>query len=147
MKDAAILVVEADAQERDRLLQALAACTDLLRLQAAPDEGAALDFLFGRGAFAGRDARKQPRLVLMGLDEAPGLALLQTMRTTPQTQAVPVVRLSPPGTPRELQDAWYKAGANSLVGRTEDDQELRRKMRQVHDFWLTVNEADRHSRV
>jgi two-component system response regulator len=36
--------------------------------------------------------------------------------------------------------ACYANGANSYVRKATDYDELRRKMRQVHDFWLTVNE-------
>jgi hypothetical protein len=33
------------------------------------------------------------------------------------------------------------------VRKSLDYDELRRKMKQVHDFWTTVNEANRASRV
>ena len=44
-------------------------------------------------------------------------------------------------------DSCYDAGANSVVRKTVDYDELRRKMRQVYEFWITVNEANRASRV
>ena len=40
-----------------------------------------------------------------------------------------------------------EAGANSVVRKSLDYNELRRKMKQVYDFWITVNEANRNSRV
>jgi len=147
MRDATILVVEAEPSERDRLLRALAACTDAWRLMGVDSGEAALDYLLARGPHAARDVRKQPRLVLVGLEGDDGLALLDTIRLTPPTQALPVVHLASPSTTRGAQDAWYKAGVNSVVGRASDDDELLRKMRGLHAFWLTVNEADRHSRV
>jgi hypothetical protein len=33
------------------------------------------------------------------------------------------------------------------VRKSENFEELRSKMRRVHDFWITVNEANRNSRV
>jgi hypothetical protein len=126
VKDAAILIVEADPHERGRLVEALASCCERHRLLAV--EG-------------------QPRLVLVALDGPPGLDLLQSIRATPRTQSLPVIWLGPPAAAREDQDAWYRRGVNSVVGRTGDDQELRRKLRQTYDFWLTVNQSDRDSRV
>ena len=41
--------------------------------------------------------------------------------------------------------ACYAGGANSYVRKATDYDELRRKMRQVHDFWVTVNERFRSS--
>jgi CheY-like chemotaxis protein len=147
MRDATILVVETEPSERERVVRALAACTDASRVAGVGSSEAAMDYLLARGPHAARDARKLPRLLLVGLQGDDGLALLDAVRVTPQTQALPVVHLSTPGTARATQDAWYKAGVNSLVGRAADDEELGRKMRQLHDFWITVNEADRHSRV
>jgi hypothetical protein len=34
-----------------------------------------------------------------------------------------------------------------VVRKSVDFDELRRKMKQVYDFWITVNEAHRNSRV
>lgn len=147
MKDAAILIVEADPHDRGRLVEALASCCERHRLLAVEGPAPALDYLLARGEHAGRDARKQPRLVLVGLDGTPGLDLLQSIRATPRTQSLPVIWLGPPAAAREDQDAWYCRGVNSVVGRTGDDDELRRKLRQTCDFWLTVNQSDRDSRV
>jgi two-component system response regulator len=44
-------------------------------------------------------------------------------------------------------DRCYEAGANSVVRKAADYDELRRKMRQMYEFWITVNEANRNSRV
>jgi two-component system response regulator len=34
-----------------------------------------------------------------------------------------------------------------VVRKAADFDELRRKMRQMYEFWITVNEANRNSRV
>ena len=72
--------------------------------------------------------------------------MLGTVRGTAATRSVPVVVLADLAG-AQAQEQWYRAGANSVVGRTPDNDELLRKLRRVHDFWMTVNEADRHSRV
>jgi CheY-like chemotaxis protein len=146
--DIAILVVEDNPDHRELTMLALGECCDASRLAAVADGTDALDFLFGRGSFEGRDARKQPRLVIldMKLTRMHGLEVLKAMRADPLTQSVPVVMLSNASEKAEL-DSCYEAGANSVVRKSLDFEELRRKMRQVYDFWMTVNEANRPSRV
>jgi CheY-like chemotaxis protein len=147
-RDIAILIVEDNPDHRELTLLALRECCDASHLAAVADGDEALDFLFARGAFNGRDARKLPRLVIldMKLTRVHGLEVLKTMRSNPLTRSVPVIMLSSSTDKAEL-DSCYEAGANSVVRKSADYEELRRKMRQVHDFWITVNEADRASRV
>ena len=148
MTDTAILVVEDNPDHRELTVLALRECCDAARIATASDGVEALDFLFGRGMHDGRDTRKQPRLVIldMKMTRLHGLDVLKAMRADPRTQSVPVVMLSSSTEKREL-DACYEAGANSVVRKTLDYEELRRKMLQVYDFWVTVNEANRNSRV
>lgn len=146
--DPAILIVEDNADHRELTLLALAECCDPARLLAVADGTDALDFLFGRGSFDGRDVRKQPRLVIldMKLTRVHGLEVLRAMRADPVTQSVPVVMLSSSTEKAEL-DSCYEAGANSVVRKSHDFEEMRRKARQMYEFWVTVNEANRASRV
>jgi two-component system response regulator len=123
-------------------------CCDPARIVAAGDGVEALDFLFARDRFSERDARKQPRLVIMDvrLPRLDGVAVLKAMRDDPLTQSVPVIMVSGSGERDEL-DRCYEAGANSVMRKSLDAEELRRKMRRAYDFWITVNEANRNSRV
>jgi CheY-like chemotaxis protein len=144
----AILVVEDNPDHRELTVRALTECCDADRIMAVEDGTGALDYLLGEGAYAGRDSRRQPRLVIldMRLVRMHGLDVLRAMRADARTQSVPVVMLSS-STEKEELDSCYEAGANSVVRKSLDYDELRRKMKQVHDFWITVNEANRASRV
>jgi CheY-like chemotaxis protein len=146
--EVAILVVEDNPDHRELTVRALAECCDADRILAVEDGTEALEYLFGEGAHAGRDARRQPRLVILDvrLTRLHGLDVLRAMRADARTQSVPVVMLSSSTEKKEL-DGCYEAGANSVVRKSVDYDELRRKMKQVHDFWITVNEANRASRV
>jgi two-component system response regulator len=148
MTDFAILVVEDNPDHRELTVLALADCCDPSHIGTAADGVEALDYLFGRGSYHGRDTRKQPRLVLMDINLAGlhGVEVLKAMRSHAATQSVPVVMLSSSTEKREL-DSCYEAGANSVVRKSVDYEELRRKIKQVYAFWMTVNEANRDSRV
>lgn len=148
MSDIAILVVEDNPDHRELIVAALAEKCDRARIASASQGQEALDFLFGQGAHDGRDTRKQPRLVILDLKMTPmdGVQVLKALRADARTSSVPVVMLSASSEKHEL-DACYEAGANSVVRKSIDFDELRQKMGRVYDFWITVNEANRHSRV
>lgn len=148
MSDIALLVVEDNPDHQELIVSALAERCERSRMVAVGDGEKALDFLFGRGEHAGRDVRKQPRLIILDLKMSPmdGLAVLQALRSDARTASIPVVMISATSEKAEL-DRCYQAGANSVVRKTIDYQELRQKMAKVYDFWITVNEANRHSRV
>ncbi|GAC1606927.1 MAG: response regulator [Ramlibacter sp.] len=148
MKDAAVLVVDDNPDHLELTVMALAECCDPERIATADDGVDALDFLHGRGKHAGRDPRRQPSLILldMKLIRLNGVQVLQAIRGDPRTAAIPVIMHSSSIEKDDIA-ACYAHGANSYVRKATDFDELRRKMRQVHDFWITVNERFRPSGV
>ena len=148
MSDVAILVVDDNPDHRELTVLALGECCEPTRIATAADGPEALDYLLGRGAHENRDTRKQPRLVILDakLAQMRGVEVLKAMRADPVTRALPVVMLTA-STDRAELESCYQAGANSVVRKSLDYEELRRKMRRVYEFWVTVNEANRNSRV
>jgi CheY-like chemotaxis protein len=148
MSDIAVLVVDDNPDHRELTRLALCECCEPARVATAADGADALDYLFARGAHEGRDARKQPRLAIIDMDlsQMRGLEVLKAIRAHASTKGLPVVMVSSSTEKAEL-DSCYVAGANSVVRKSLDYEELRRKMRRVYEFWVTVNEANRNSRV
>ena len=141
MKDPAILVVDDNPDHLELTVMALGECCDAARIATASDGNEALDFLHGRGRHAGRDTRRQPRLVIldMKLVRVNGLEVLRAIRADPRTATLPVVMHSS-STERGDIASCYASGANSYIGKATDYDELRRKMRQAYEYWVTVNE-------
>ena len=139
-----ILVIDDNPDHLELTLMALGECCDPKGVATVGDGHEALDWLFGRGACEGRDTAHQPRLIIldMKLVRMNGLDVLKAVRSDPRTATIPVVMHSS-STERGDIAACYAHGANSYVRKATDYDELRRKMRQVHDFWLTVNERQR----
>jgi len=146
MNDAAILVVDDNPDHLELTVMALSECCDASTITTATDGVEALDYLFGRSSHAGRDTRQQPKLVIldMKLVRMHGLEVLKALRADPRTAVLPVIMHSS-STEKSDIAACYANGANSYVRKATDYDELRRKMRQVYDFWVTVNERFRNS--
>jgi len=143
MNHAAILVVDDNPDHLELTVMALAECCDTAEIATASDGVEALDYLFGRGAHASRDIARQPQLVIldMKLVRLHGLEVLKAMRKDPRTATIPVVMHSS-STEKSDMAACYAHGANSYVRKATDYDELRRKMRQLYDFWMTANERN-----
>ena len=139
-----ILVIDDNADHLELTVMALGECCDPSQVATMSDGVEALDWLFGRGQFASRDTTRQPRLIIldMKLVRMHGLDVLKALRNDPRTATVPVVMHSSSTENTDIA-ACYAHGANSYVRKASDFDELRRRMRQVHEFWLTVNEGPR----
>lgn len=148
MKDAAVLVVDDNPDHLELTVMALGECCDPERIVTAEDGVDALDYLNGRGRHAGRDVRQQPCLVIldMKLIRLNGVQVLKAIRGDPLTAAIPVIMHSSSIEKADIA-ACYANGANSYVRKATDFDELRRKMRRVYEFWITVNERFRPSGV
>jgi two-component system, response regulator len=148
MQDATILVVDDNPDHLELIVMALHECCDPDEIATASDGVEALDYLLGRGAHATASRPAQPRVVIldMKLVRMHGLDVLKALRADPITAALPVVMHSS-STEKSDIAACYEHGANSYVRKATDYDELRRKMRHVHDFWLQVNEVAREPLV
>jgi two-component system response regulator len=139
--NASVLVIDDNPDHLELTTMALGEYCDPAEIATASDGVDALDYLFGRGAHSGRDTSQQPRLLIldMKLVRMHGLDVLKAVRANPLTATIPVVMHSSSTEKRDIA-ACYANGANSYVRKATDYDELRQKMRQIHDFWLTVNE-------
>jgi two-component system, response regulator len=108
----------------------------------AQDGQEALDYLWGAGAYAGRDAAELPALVLLDLKlpKVSGLDVLRQIRGGARTRRLPVVILT---TSKEEQDvaAGYDLGANSYIRKPVDFHQFAAAIEQLGLYWLVLNEA------
>ncbi|HZY20556.1 MAG TPA: response regulator [Ramlibacter sp.] len=137
MNDPAILVVDDNPDHLELIVMALEDCCATARIVTASEGAQALDFLFGRGEHAGRDTTRQPRLVILDLKlvRLSGLEVLRAIRADPRTTTLPVVIHSSSVEDRDVAEC-YAGGASGYVRKATDFDDLRAKMRRLHDFWV-----------
>lgn len=134
-------MVDDNPDHLELTVMALSECCSPDLIATASGGLEALDYLFGRGVHAGRNTRHQPLLVIldMKLVRLNGLDVLKAIRAEPSTATIPVLMHSSSTQKGDIA-ACYASGANGYIGKAADYDELRRRLRQAHDFWLTVNE-------
>jgi two-component system response regulator len=106
----------------------------------ARDGAEALDYLFARGAHAGRDPAL-PEVVLLDLKlpKVDGLEVLQQIRSEERTRTLPVVVLTSSNEQRDIV-ASYDRGANSFVRKPVDFSQFLEAARQLGLYWLVLNQ-------
>lgn len=105
------------------------------------DGADALDYLFGTGRFAGREASDLPAVVLLDikLPKLDGLEVLRRIRADPRTALQPVVILT---SSNEEQDRMkgYQNGANSFVRKPVDFDQFLEAAKHLGLYWLLLNQ-------
>ena len=135
-----ILLVEDNADDVELTLRALRRENLAIAVQIARDGEEALDYLFRRGQFAGRDMNHQPRLVLLDLKlpKVDGMEVLRQLKSDPRTRAIPVVILTSSPEERDLLNG-YQLGVNAYIHKPVDFDQFRQTVKQLGLFWLVVN--------
>jgi two-component system response regulator len=100
----------------------------------------ALDYLFGTGTHAGRDATDQPVVVLLDikLPLLNGLDVLKRMRADERTRRTPVVMLTSSTEQTDIANT-YDLGANSYVRKPVDFGGFVIAARQLGLYWTVLN--------
>jgi two-component system response regulator len=121
MNEPFILLVEDNPNEEELTIRALNKNRLANKVIVARDGAEALDFLFARGAYAGRNASELPQLTLLDLKlpKLSGLEVLRVIRADERTKLLPVVVLTTSKDDRDLT-ASYALGANSYIVKPVD---------------------------
>lgn len=142
MEEKMILLVEDNPDDEALTLRALKKNNIRNRVVVAHDGAEALDFLFCTGAYAGRDPKDRPQIILLDLKlpKVDGLEVLRRVRAEPRTHLLPVVILT---SSKEEQDLinGYGCGANSYVRKPVDFNQFVEAVNQLGLYWLVLNET------
>ena len=137
-----ILLVEDNLDDQELTLRALKKNNVKNEVVIANDGVQALDYLFGRGEFLGRDTSVLPQIVFLDLKlpKVDGLTVLQEIRASELTRLLPVVILT---SSVEDQDkiSGYGLGANSYVRKPVDFSKFLEAIHQLGLYWLILNEV------
>ena len=135
-----ILLVEDDPNDVELTLHALKKHNLTNRIQVVRDGAEALEFLFATGAYAGRDIKNIPKVVLLDLKlpKVDGLEVLRRVKGDPRTRMIPIVILTSSREERDLAEG-YHLGVNSYIVKPVDFEQFTEAVRQLGLYWMLLN--------
>jgi len=137
-----ILLVEDNPDDVELTMRAFKQNNISNKVVVAKDGAEALDYLFGKGMYAGRDVRNTPVVTLLDLKlpKIDGMEVLKTIRQNEVTKLLPVVILTSSTQEIDLING-YKLGANSYVRKPVDFTQFVEAIKALGLYWLIWNEA------
>ena len=108
------------------------------------DGAAALDYVFCRGEFAGRDRNQQPKLVLLDLKmpKVSGMDVLRAMKSDEQARSIPVVVMTSSAEDRDITEC-YALGVNSYIVKPVESGKFVETVSRLGLYWLLTNTTQR----
>nr|SPS05885.1 Response regulator receiver protein [Candidatus Nitrotoga fabula] len=135
-----ILLVEDNPDDEALTMRALKQNHIANNVVVARDGAEALDYLFGRGKYAGRDLNEMPALILLDLKlpKINGLEVLKQLRANTLTALLPVAILTSSSEEHDLLTG-YKLGLNSYIIKPVDFDQFIDAVCNLGKYWLSIN--------
>ena len=139
-----ILLVEDNPQDAELMIRAIRKRNLMNPIYVVEDGAEALDFIFCRGSYAGRDFSRPPKVVLLDLKlpKVGGIEVLRAVKADQRTRHIPIVVVTSSREDPDIRTA-YTLGANSYVVKPVDFSAFMDAMSNLGLYWLLVNQPPR----
>jgi CheY-like chemotaxis protein len=138
---ATLLLIEDQPSDAELALRALDELDLYETVHRVEDGAEALDFVFGRAAYADRGVEDVPDLILLDLKlpKVGGQEVLRRLKADERTRRIPVVVLTSSREDADV-DRCYDLGVNSYVVKPVGFDQFTSTVQRIGRYWLTVNE-------
>lgn len=141
MPEKIILLVEDNPDDEELTTRALRKANIANEIVVTRDGKEAIDFLFGQGAYEGRDLSRMPAVILLDLKlpKLSGLDVLRRLRSDARTKLIPTVVLTSSSEDEDMLKS-YEFGANSYVRKPVEFGPFANAVSQLGVYWLLLNQ-------
>ncbi|MES2618761.1 MAG: response regulator [Bacteroidota bacterium] len=136
-----ILLIEDNVNDAELTTRALKKNKIANHIIHLHDGAIALDFLFGKGDYEGRNTKNKPKVILLDLKmpKISGLEVLEQLKSNTLTKHIPVVMLTSSKEHPDIEKA-YELGANSYIVKPVDFESFRKTVNDLGVYWLMLNQ-------
>jgi two-component system response regulator len=137
-----ILLVEDSISDAELTIRALRKNGVAKHIVHLTDGAAALDFLFGKGEYEGRNTAIKPKVILLDLKmpKVSGLEVLEVIVVDELTKNIPVVMLTSSKENPDIEKS-YRLGVNSYIVKPVDFESFIKIVNDLGIYWLLLNQA------
>ena len=134
-----ILLVEDNPEDAEMTMRALRKRNLVNHLHWVKDGEEALDYLFCRGPYAGRDPRHPPRLVLLDIKmpKVDGIEVLRRVKAS-ELRVIPIVVMTSSNEERDVLES-YRLGVNSYIVKPVQFEAFLETVAKIGLYWVLTN--------
>lgn len=137
-----ILLVEDNLDDAELTMRALKKNNLANKLVHLQDGAEALDFIFGKGQYEGRNINSKPKVILLDLKMplVNGIEVLRALKADKHTNSIPVVVLTSSKEDPDIH-IFYELGVNAYVVKPVGFENFSRAVSEIGLFWMLLNEV------
>ena len=104
------------------------------------DGAQALDFIFGKGEFAGRNMDYRPKVIFLDIKmpKVSGLEVLRILKEDERTKMIPVVMMTSSKQEKDIIES-HQLGVNSYVVKPVGFENFSKTIADLGFYWLIIN--------
>lgn len=135
-----ILLVEDSSEDAEITLRAFKKQNLANKVHVVEDGEKALNYIFARDTYDGRDFNNKPKVILLDLKlpKVSGLEVLRSIREDERTKQIPVVVLTSSQEEKDITES-YKLGVNSYITKPVDFKQFLDTVSELGMYWLLLN--------
>jgi two-component system, response regulator len=137
-----ILLVEDNPHDAEMAIRALKKNNLANNVLHVTDGVEALDFIFARRAYSGREIENGPKVVLLDLKlpRVDGLEVLKAVKSDERTKVIPVIALTSSSEEKDIIES-YRLGVNSYIVKPVDFDKFVEAIKGLGFYWLLLNQS------
>lgn len=139
-----IILVEDNIDDATLAIRALKKQNLANNLVHLKDGEEAIQFIFGTGAYEGRNISNSPKVIFLDLKmpKVNGMEVLEKIKSDKRTAHIPVVVLTSSAEDPDI-NTCYSLGANSYIVKPLGFDDFTHKISELGLYWLVLNELPR----
>ncbi len=104
------------------------------------DGAQALDYIFGKGDFEGRNIEEKPKVIFLDIKmpKVGGLEVLKVLKADDRTKLIPIVIMTSSKEEKDIIES-HKLGVNSYVVKPVGFENFSKTIADLGFYWLVVN--------
>jgi len=137
-----ILFIEDNPHEAELTIRSLKKHNLINKLKHIDDGAEALDFIFSKGIYTGREHSFNPKLIILDLKlpKVDGLEILRQLKANERTRIIPVVVLTSSQEEKDVIES-YRLGVNSYIVKPVNFESFGKAVADLGLYWAILNHS------